>query len=179
MYSLNLLPAERKKSLVFVTRLQQWRAAIALAVLGATIAGGLTFAMDWLLADAVRSSERKLTTWRELSAKRQSGRVTTLTREVNQTTAGLDALFGPLSLNRASMVQVLDALPNDIQVTEAKFLVDGQFTLIGIAATRTSFLALRTALDQSPGISSVTTSNTANQRENLPFEYTGQLSVLP
>ena len=179
MTSLNLLPPERKIDLRTRQEVRRWRRAVVLSLLGCVVSIMGVVVMEMTLAQQLATSEKSLQTWKDLSAKRESGQVQAVTTHLNQSIAGLQALFSPLSLQRTALGSFFSIIPKEVTITSATFAPDGSFTLAGVAATRASFLALRTALEQSPTISASTTTSTASQRENLPFEYTGKLVVTP
>lgn len=179
MTSLNLLPPERKIDLGTRQEARRWRQAVVFVVLGCVMSIVGVVIMEMALTQQLATSEKSLQTWKDLSAKRESGQVQAVTTHLNQSIAGLQALFSPLSLHRTALGSLLSTIPKEVTLTSATFAPDGSFTLAGVAATRASFLALRTALEQSPAISAPTTTSTASQRENLPFEYTGKLVLTP
>lgn len=179
MTSLNLLPPERKADLHTRQEARRWRQAVVFVVLGCLISIVGVIVMEMALTQQVATSEKSLQTWKDLSAKRESGQVQAVTTHLNQSIAGLQTLFSPLSLQRSALGSFFSIIPKDVTLTSATFAPDGSFTLAGVAATRASFLALRTALEQSPAITAPTTTSTASQRENLPFEYTGKLVLTP
>lgn len=179
MFRLNLLPTDRKRAWALAQRLQQWRGAMIIVVLVCIFANAGMYLFDRVQADATSVSVTDLATWQALNAKRESGQVTRTTQQLNTTIIGLKSLFAPLSTHLGSVSFFLAALPDDIQLTNCIIKSDGSFTLTGIAATRASFLALRTALDDTKLVNHLATSSTASLREKLPFEYTGSLVFTP
>lgn len=179
MNSLNLLPDERKGALALGGQLRRWRGAMVVTVIGSCLALVSVGLFDWALADQVESSQATITSWQALSAKRESGQIKDVTTRLNASVSGLAGLFVPLSAASTSPADLLALMPDGLSLTALVINPDGQFTLSGTAATRSSFLALRTALETATVIVSVTTTSTANQREKLPFEYSGQLRLTP
>lgn len=143
------------------------------------VANAALFGLERYQADAVQQSAVDLAGWRALTSKQESGQVTQTTRQLNATVAGLQSLFAPLSTEAATTARLIASLPSDITVTSLKIIADASFTLTGTAATRSSFLALRTALDNNPLVTKVATDSTASLREKIPFEFTGQLVIQP
>ncbi len=179
MTALNLLPPERKVGLRTRQEVGRLRKTLVFVTLGCLASIIAIMVINITLVQQLTASEKLLQTWRDLSAKRESGQVQSVTTHLNQSIIGLQKLFAPLSFQRTSLGSLFSIIPKDVTLTSATFSTDGNFTLVGVAATRASFLALRTALEQSPAISSPTTTSTASQRENLPFEYTGKLVLTP
>lgn len=179
MHSLNLLPEQRKHLLAIRERLVQWRSGLIIAVAGITLAVGILGGVEWALQEQRKSSEEDLENWQTLSDKRESGQITTTTTRLNTTITELQGLFVPFSSVHKNLRGLLATFPAEVRLTSVTVNVDGSFTLRGVALTRATFLALRTALEKSPLITKLATTSTANQRENLPFEYTGQLILQP
>ncbi len=179
MYSLNLLPDERKRAIVLGRRLRQWRGATIVAIIGSCFSILSVVALQWTLNEQVKTSATTLASWQALSAKRESGQIKEVTSRLNLTLSELQGLFVPLSSAPTSPAELFAILPDEISLTTFTAQPDGRFQFSGLAATRSSFLALRTALESSTLITSVTTDSTASQRENLPFEYSGQFRLTP
>lgn len=179
MLSLNLLPTDRKQKFQLERQLSRWRGAMSIIILGGLFTMASVATMDWMLTQTLNKTTSSLATWQALSAKRESGQVKDVTVRLNASITGLQGLFSPLATHQQDIAQVLSTIPENIALNGATFNSDGSFTLSGVALTRAAFLSLRSALDASPVIESISTTSTANQRENLPFEYTGQLKLQP
>ncbi|MBI3573323.1 MAG: hypothetical protein HY092_03945 [Candidatus Kerfeldbacteria bacterium] len=175
MLSLNLLPPQEKQSAALEIQYEQWRRVLQVVVLTVVISlGGLGTQLVMTRSQAALL-QKQLSSIQQRAQKTESGKLTTVTNELNRTITALSQMI-PASVHWGSQFSsAINVIPAGVTITSFSVDQDGHVVLSGITATRSTFIALQTALIGSPLFQHMTTKDTPSRRDSLPFTYQGTI----
>ncbi len=169
---LNLLPQQEKEELELHEILGRWQPSVYLLLMIGVVAFAGLFAARWVLDQRAKTLTQNIQTKIQLNSRQGALDIGQATVRVNEQARLLSqSLSGDMRWSEA-LTQILSVLPNDISVASLEITMSGSVSLKGVAKTRSSFLALDTALKGATFLTQVQTSDTASKREQLPFTYT-------
>ncbi len=172
---LNLLPAQRKADIALRRTFEQWRRAGIIIILGVVLSSAGIAGVTMQLRQRTTDVSTDIALLAQSPTSKNTA-ITTSTNSLNQTIRLFSSILPTSRSWNASIATILNELPNNITVSQCLIRPDGTFTLVGTAATRSSFLELDTTMKTSKKFTGVSTNSQASRKDNVPFSYTGALA---
>lgn len=172
---LNLLPPNYKQEQSRNELWHSWQRAVVLLAVVSLLSVGAAFAEHMWLQHRADLLSGTISQLQAQSTASQKENITTVTTTLNGTIKSLGQLVEPTRAWSHDLSAVMAIIPSDNNLQSLTLSAGGNLTLIGVARTRASFIALDEALKASPLLKNVKTTSTPSKRDNLPFTYSAVL----
>lgn len=176
MPSINLIPPQQKAELKRTLFLSRWLRSATLVLVLSLLGTGIAVTAWQMMRQRATTVHQELVQLEQDQAKVASKDISDKTNELNTTITMVAKTLGQPQRWSADAVTVLSAVPAGNTVHEVSLQTDGRFRLIGVADTRSSFLALDQSIKTNARFSQVKTTSAPSKRTAVPFDYTGVLN---